>query len=220
MPVIFPPAQHANEQGIVAIGGRLDTETLVTAYQSGIFPWPISRDYPLTWFSPNPRGIIDFTDFHIPRSVKKFIKNCDYQVHFNRNFETVLRKCANTKRTFQTETWISEEIIRGYIELFNQKLAYSVEVYQQDNLVGGLYGVCMGEIITGESMFFHVSNASKVALVRLIEELKKSGITWIDTQMVTPVIASFGGKDISRNDFLDRLELLDTSRSRLKIFGN
>lgn len=220
MPVIFPPPQNANEQGIVAIGGQLDIETLTTAYHSGIFPWPISKEYPLTWFSPDPRGVLDFNDFHIPRSLKKFMKSCDYEVLFNRNFEKVLRMCSKVKRKFQTDTWISEEIIRGYIGLFEHKLAYSVETYHAGQLIGGLYGVCMGEVISGESMFFLQPNASKVALVRLIEELQKSGIAWMDTQMVTPVIESFGGKNISRNDFLLRLERLDKNRSRQNIFGN
>lgn len=220
MPVIFPPATSANEQGIVAIGGTLDVETIVTAYKNGIFPWPISPDYPLTWFSPNPRGILDFVDFHIPKSLTKMMKSLDYEIYFNRNFEKVIRACARVPRPNQSSTWISEEIIRGYCELFQQKYAYSVETYLNNDLVGGLYGVCIGEIITGESMFAIHSNSSKIALVHLIQELMKHGIQWIDTQMVTPVIASFGGKNVERDIFLEKLEQLDAGHSRVKIFGN
>ena len=220
MPVIFPAPENANDQGVVAIGGNLDLETLITAYTQGIFPWPISKDYPLTWFSPNPSGVIDFKDFKIPKSLKKLMKNNPYQIKFNNNFAEVIKECAASTRKNQKDTWINNDIIRGYIELFNQKLAYSVETYRDDRLVGGLYGVCIGQIISGESMFFNEPNASKIALVRLIEELQRAGIEWLDTQMVTPVIESFGGKSIPRKVFLQRLERLDTGLSRLKIFGN
>lgn len=220
MPVIFPDPNSADEQGIVAIGGSLNTQTLIEAYQNGIFPWPISKEYPLTWFSPDPRGIIDFADFKIPKSLRKFIRSSNYEVRFNHNFEKVLRNCASVERSFQTDTWINEEIIKGYVNLFNQKLAYSVETYEDEELIGGLYGVCMGEIISGESMFFHKSNASKVALVKLIQELQGAGIKWIDTQMVTPVIENFGGIEISRKDFLERLKMVSPHKSRMNIFGN
>lgn len=127
--------------------------------------------------------------------------------------------CAETRKSEREGTWINQDILKGYIQLFRQKLAYCVSVYSDEKLVGGLYGVCIGEIISGESMFFTQSNASKLAFVTLIEHLQTQGINWIDTQMVTPVIESFGGREIPRHLFMQMLASLNSNRSRLDIFG-
>jgi leucyl/phenylalanyl-tRNA--protein transferase len=220
MPVIFPPLEQADEHGILAIGGNLDIETLKTAYKSGIFPWPVSNEIPLTWFAPDPRGVLEFKDLHIPRSLKKALKKSSFHVVFNRNFDQVIQMCADVKRKNEQGTWINQDILAGYQIMFKHKFAYSVEVYDQEQLVGGLYGVCLGEIISGESMFHLKPNASKLALLSLIEQLSSKGVKWIDTQMVTPVIKSFGGKEITRAQFMQNLSQLNPHRSRFELFGS
>lgn len=221
MPIAFPPIESASAEGLLAIGGKIDYETLRAAYSQGIFPWPISEDAPMTWFSPDPRGILELKNLHISHSFKRFIKKNTLQVKFNHDFEKVIRSCANMVRKHEKNTWISEEIIRGYIELFKRENAYSVEVYDGVNLVGGLYGVCFGEIISGESMFHVKTNASKFALYTLVKTLMNANIKWLDTQMVSPLLESLGGENISRNEFKRRLLNLDPKTpSRLEIFSN
>lgn len=220
MPIKFPPVENADSNGIVAIGGNLNLETIIAAYLDGIFPWPISNDVPLTWFSPDPRGIIELNNFHISRSLRRFINKTNYVVRFNQDFENVIKHCGKTRKDEKDGTWINKEIIKGYNDLFNHNMAYCVSVYDQDELVGGIYGVCIGEIISGESMFFTKTNASKFAMVKLIEKLKSKNIKWIDTQMVTSVVKNFGGVEISRKLFINMLSQLDTNRSRFEIFGS
>jgi leucyl/phenylalanyl-tRNA---protein transferase len=204
--IIFPPVESATEDGLVAIGGDLETDTLIEAYRLGIFPWPISLDFPLAWFSPNPRGIIDFSEFHLPRSFKKFLKINPFHVSFNQAFGQVIRQCAWIQRKDHSSTWITPQIIEGYEKLFNASMAYSVEVWNGEELVGGLYGVCMGDYFSGESMFSKENNASKIALMSIVHHLEKQGIKWLDTQMVTSIVKLFGGKYISRQEFLQRLK--------------
>lgn len=220
MPVSFPPARTANEDGLLAIGGRLDVETLTLAYQQGIFPWPVSEDFPLTWFAPNPRGVLFAKDIHIPRSLKKSLKKKRFDVGFNQDFELIVKKCAMAKRKHEKGTWINQEILEGYTQLFQANKAYCVGVYNEGKLVGGLYGVCIGEIISGESMFHDETNASKAALVALLEVLREKNIPFLDTQMVTPVIASFGGREIDRDNFMEMLGRLNAERPRKEIFGS
>ncbi len=220
MPVIFPPVESANEDGLLAVGGNLDTETLVTAYTNGIFPWPVEDGYPMTWFSPDPRGIIDLSEFKVSKSLQKFLRNTNYTVKFNYDFEQIITRCSVISRKHESGTWIYQNIIDAYTKLFNNGLAYSVAVFDKEELVGGLYGVCIGELISGESMFHKKSNASKVALVHLIQKLKTSSIEFIDTQMVTPIIESFGGKQVDRADFIKKINRLDKSVTRESIFND
>jgi leucyl/phenylalanyl-tRNA--protein transferase len=218
--VIFPPINSASEDGLLAIGGDLELDTLLTAYTQGVFPWPISDDTPLTWFSPDPRGLLDFTDLHTSRSFRKFLKNTNLTTTFNQDFEEVINACAQMKRKHEPGTWISQEIIKGYVNMFNHGFAYSVEIRQNDEIVAGLYGVCIGELVSGESMFHTVDNASKLAMFSLVEKLKSKKIRWLDTQMVTPVIESFGGKEISRDEFTKRLDPLNfTIPTREELFS-
>lgn len=212
MAVIFPPLDTATPEGLLAVGGQLDVETLLTAYQQGIFPWPISNHSPLTWFSPDPRGIIEINDFHIPKSLQKFLKNSPFTIKTNTCFENVIRNCAVVSRKHEKGTWISEEIIEGYTNLFHAGHAYSIEVYLKDKLVGGLYGTCIGEIVSGESMFHTENNASKVALCYLVDRLQEKKIQLLDTQMVTPIVSNFGGKEVSREYFISLLKSLDPSK--------
>lgn len=219
MPVRFPHPDEANEDGIVAIGGHLDAETLEEAYLHGIFPWPIEENYPMTWFSPDPRGLVEVNDIHYPKSFQKFLKNHPYEVRFNEDFSLIVENCAKVKRKGQKSTWIFEGIKKGYKSLFDKKKAYCVGVYEDEVLVAGIYGVCIGEIISGESMFHKRDNTSKLALYSVLECLRQAKIPFLDTQMVTEVVASFGGKEISRNEYLKKLERLDKSRSRDDIFS-
>ncbi len=219
MPIIFPPIESASPEGLLAIGGDLSTQTLLTAYSQGIFPWPISNDSPLTWFCPDPRGILEFKDLHISKSFKRFLNNHPFTVKFNTQFEAVITKCAKTPRQHEKDTWITNEIIEGYHNLFQSGYAYSVEVFLNDELVGGLYGVIIGNYVSGESMFHTQTNASKFALYSLIQQLKKKNILWLDTQMVTSTIKNFGGKEISRNEFIKKLNIATNSHhDRKNIF--
>lgn len=203
----FPPVESADEHGLLALGGDLEVESLLLAYSQGIFPWPISKEYPLAWFSPDPRGILAFEKLHLSKSLKKFLINNPYEVRFNTNFEAVIMNCALVKRSDNQGTWITDEIINGYIELYKRGFAYSVETYEDDHLVGGVYGVCINRFYSGESMFHKADNASKVALISLLYQLHQKGIGWLDTQMVTPVVESLGGVEIPRETYLKMLKI-------------
>jgi leucyl/phenylalanyl-tRNA--protein transferase len=203
----FPPLETADEHGLLALGGDLEIESLLLAYTNGIFPWPISEEYPLAWFSPDPRGILAFDKLHISKSLRKFLRKNPYEVRFNTNFEAVIMNCAFVKRSDHQGTWITQDIINSYIELHKQGFAYSVETYQDDVLVGGVYGVCINRFYSGESMFHTADNASKVALIALLYQLKQRDIAWIDTQMVTAVVEALGGVEVPRETYLKMLKI-------------
>ena len=209
MPIFdFPPVDSADEHGLLALGGDLEIPSLMLAYSQGIFPWPISEEYPLAWFSPDPRGVILMDNFKIPQSFKKILKNNPFTVTFNKDFPAVIESCSETKnRSGVQGTWITQEIIDAYLKLHQVGHAYSVEAWNQDGeLVGGLYGVNIGSFVSGESMFYRESNASKTVLYFLMHHLQDHKINWLDTQMVTPVVESFGGSEISRPHYLDLLQ--------------
>ena len=216
--IVFPSVESADEDGLLAIGGDLEVDTLITAYQHGIFPWPVSLDLPLAWFSPNPRGILFAEKIHISKSFSKFLKKNTFKVTFNQAFSEVIKLCAISSRKNQSSTWITSDIINGYEKLFKAELAYSVEVWNDDNLVAGLYGVCMGNFVSGESMFTKEDDASKLALYSLMVRLKEKKVTWLDTQMVTSVVEGFGGMYISRPEFLQMISKKDWTRKRSEIF--
>lgn len=213
----FPPIESADPSGLLALGGDLEVESLVLAYQNGIFPWPISDDFPLAWFSPDPRGILEFDRLSIGKRLRRYLRNCPYQITCNQSFTEVIDYCSKVPRSDQDSTWITPEIIKGYKDLFAEELAYSVEVWDDTELVGGVYGVCIHGIITGESMFHLQSNTSKYALIFLLLLLKNAGISWLDTQMVTPVVESLGGIEIPRKDFIQKLKE-NPLKSRSEIF--
>ena len=202
----FPPIESADEHGLLALGGDLEPESLILAYTNGIFPWPINDEYPLAWFSPDPRGILYTEELHIATSLKKFLRKNPFQVTFNQQFEAVIKNCALQKRQGQESTWITDELMEAYIQFHKLGFAYSVEVLNQDQkLVGGLYGVNINKYFSGESMFHLEDNASKVALIALVSKLRDFEIPYLDTQMVTPVIKSMGGTEIPRELFLKYL---------------
>lgn len=217
--IVFPPIEDATEDGLVAVGGDLETDTLVAAYRQGIFPWPVSIELPLAWFSPDPRGVLFLEELHLPKSFEKFLKKNPYRVTFNQKMREVIFECARMARKDQPGTWITPDIIKGYEKLFQEDLAYSVEVWKGEDLVGGLYGVIMGEFCSGESMFMKEDNASKVALWALLELLESKGIKFLDTQMVTSVVEAFGGKYIPRAEFLEIIKKLDWDKSKKEIFS-
>ena len=198
----FPDPRRARSDGLVAIGGDLSVERLVLAYRSGIFPWTVD---PVTWWSPDPRGIFDLADFHISRSLKYEMKRGRIDVTFDRAFEAVIRGCAEAPRDGDS-TWISEEFIRAYTLLHEAGHAHSVEAWMNGELVGGLYGVAVGGLFAGESMFHRVSNASKVCVARLVERLNARGFVLFDTQMVTTATTQLGAIEVRRPEYLRRLK--------------
>lgn len=202
----FPDPSHTLDEGIVDLSDDLRVERLLEAYSFGIFPWP-HQDLPTLWFCPDNRGVLDFPDFHIPRSLQKFLRGCGFHFTFDRCFDTVIEACSQMPRPLQTGTWITERLLRAYKEFHRAGYAHSLEVWKGDKLVGGLYGVYVGGLFCGESMFYFEPNASKAALVRLVEYLSVNGMLWMDIQMVTPLTEQFGGKYIPREEFLLRLEL-------------
>lgn len=210
--IYFLDPAHAID-GIVALGGPLTTTNLLRAYCSGIFPWPIDDDI-LPWCCPEERGVLDFNELHIPRRLAR----TRHQFHFtiDRAFPQVITHCATVKRKHESGTWITEEMIRAYCELHRQGHAHSVEVWEGTELVGGIYGVDGCGSFSGESMFALRSNASKLALLFLIEHLKERGLDWMDIQMVTPLLESLGAKAVWREDFLEKLAA--TQKRRLTLF--
>ena len=182
-------------------GEELSTALVLDAYRAGFFPMATERDGPITWHSPDPRAIIPLRSFHIPRSLRQVIRKGTFSLRVDSCFEEVIRACAD-----RGETWISEEIIRTYVRLRDEGFGHSVEVWKDGVLAGGLYGVAMGGAFFGESMFSRVSNASKVALVALVDLLTKGGFVLLDTQYLTPHLEQFGACEIGRAEYLTLLE--------------
>jgi leucyl/phenylalanyl-tRNA--protein transferase len=203
--VSFPDPNDSLEEGIVDLSDDLRVERLLEAYSFGIFPWP-HEELPTLWFSPPERGILLFDEFHVPRSLRKLVASTSWTWTLNRDFPRVIAACAAAKRRGQAGTWITERLLAAYIEFHRAGYAHSLEVWDRDELIGGLYGVYVGGLFCGESMFHYQSNASKFALLKMVEFLRARGLQWMDTQMVTPALESFGGQYISRRIFLKRLE--------------
>lgn len=201
----FPNPEHAGPDGLLMVGGDLSPESLEEAYTHGIFPWP-QEGMPLLWFSPPERGILFFDKVKIPKGTSKSIAKKKFQLTINKDFTQVIKNCARIPRNNETGTWILPEMIDAYVELYKKGQALSVEAWFEGKLVGGLYGVLFKGVFSGESMFFKESEASKVCLVYLIDELKKQGHSWIDIQMVTPVLEQFGGEYIPRKEYLNLLK--------------
>jgi len=198
----FPDPRDANEEGIVAWGGDLNPSRLLRAYQNGIFPW-YSRQDPILWWSTNPRLIMELDDFKLRKSLKKNLKKFEYKI--DENFTQVMKNCATIKRSKQDDTWINDDLIESFSILHGMGFAHSIESYQNGQLVGGLYGVSIGKVFCGESMFAHVTDASKAAYAILIKHLKKWGYDFIDCQVPTNHLKSLGAKEVSRDCYLERL---------------
>jgi leucyl/phenylalanyl-tRNA--protein transferase len=209
----FPDPRYAPGD-VVAVGDDLQVETLRDAYRHGIFPWPHEL-MPLPWFSPRKRTVIFFDQLHVGRSLRKTASRTELRFTIDHAFRDVIARCAETPRPEQDGTWIDDEIIRAYEALHAAGDAHSVEVWDGDELAGGLYGVDAGGVFTGESMFHRRSDASKLALVFLIEHLRARGATWLDCQVMTPHMAALGAAEIARSRFLDMLATAQAKGLRL-----
>lgn len=206
----FPNPLDASEEGVVAYGGDLSPSRLMLAYRSGIFPWYSAKD-PILWWSPNPRLILELDEFKLSRSLRKKIPQ--FEIRFDTAFSSVIRECSIAPCTGQSGSWIVPEMIEAYEELHALGYAHSVETYQNGILVGGLYGVSVGGVFCGESMFAKVSDASKVAFAVLVNRLREWGYDFIDCQVPTNHLKSLGAKEVSRNIFLQRLSSASTPPS-------
>ena len=204
--LVFPDANQANEDGLLAVGGDLSVERLVLAYENGIFPW-FNEGEQILWWSPDPRFVLFPKELKVSKTLKKEIRKKNFKITFNTAFEEVIDYCANVKRKDQQGTWITNEMRSAYVKLHKQGHAISVEAWQGDNLVGGLYGLSLGKMYFGESMFSIMSNASKVAFVSLVKKLKEEKYTLIDCQVYTEHLESFGARMLKREQFLNLLHL-------------
>jgi leucyl/phenylalanyl-tRNA--protein transferase len=197
----FPPAWQASAEGIVAVGGDLSPERLMLAYRSGIFPW-FDDDDPILWWSPPERMVLFLDELRVSKSMRNIINRGVFSVTFNTAFKEVIQQCSNIKREGQAGTWITAEMKEAYIKLHELGHAKSVEVWQDNELVGGLYGVDLGHVFCGESMFSKVSNASKVAFIALVKKLEAQNYRLLDCQVHNPHLESLGAREISRQAFL------------------
>lgn len=200
----FPHPEMTLAEGVLDVSDDLRVERLFEAYSFGIFPWP-HEGLPTVWYCPEERGVLDFDRFHMSKSLRKFMSKCPWRVSFNECFAEVTEACAQQKRVGQHGTWITKRMLKAYLEFHRAGYAHSLEVWDDRQLVGGLYGVYVGGVFCGESMFHRATNASKFALVKLVDYLQGEGLEWMDIQMVTPLLSSFGGRYIPRRDFLRRL---------------
>jgi len=201
--LVFPNLQTANREGLLALGGDLSVPRLLLAYRSGIFPW---TDEPLTWWSPDPRAIFDLNAFRPPRRLETKLRRHPFQLTLDRDFRAVIHACAEPGPGRES-TWISPRFIEAYTELHRQGHAHSVEVWQGETLVGGIYGVAIQGFFAGESMFHRVTDASKIALCHLVTHLRARKFELFDTQVLSPLTARLGAIEIRRRDYLQRLAL-------------
>lgn len=201
--IVFPPLEMAEPDGLLAIGGDLSTQRLLAAYRLGIFPWYESGE-PL-WWSPDPRMVLFPEEFRINKTVKKLIKDQAFDFTINQAFSTVIHHCKKMPRSGQMGTWITDEIEKAYTDLHQLGYAHSAETWLDGKLVGGLYGIRLGRVFFGESMFSLVSNASRFAFTKYVEQLKKEEVAMIDCQVYTEYLESMGARLIDRQLFVDKL---------------
>jgi leucyl/phenylalanyl-tRNA--protein transferase len=201
---------------IVSFGDKLTVDNLRKAYRLGIFPWHI-EGLPLPWYCPEKRAILEFADLHIPRSLERARRKQPFTFTIDKDFRSVIENCASVSRNGETGTWITPDFVRAYTELHKAGVAHSVEAWDQNgDLVGGVYGVDAGGVFCGESMFHTETNASKLALLHMIEHLRTRGATWLDAQVMTPHIRALGAKEITRSMFLRKLR--EGQARQLKLF--
>lgn len=204
----FPQPSEALQDGLLAIGGDLSTERLLLAYKNGIFPW-FDNEIPL-WWHPNPRFILLPTDIKISKSMKQVLKQNKFQFSINQAFEEVIKNCKKITRKNQDGTWITDDVQRAYLKLHQQGFAHSAEAWHNNKLVGGLYGIRLGKVFFGESMFALQSNASKFAFINYVQTLMKEDVQLIDCQVYTEHLETLGAKMILREQFMQLLEHLIT----------
>lgn len=202
----FPPVSEALHDGLLAIGGDLSIERLLLAYRKGIFPW-FDGDVPM-WWSPDPRFVLFPDELKVSKSMKVLLRRNAFTFTINKAFAEVIRACKEKEREGQNGTWITDDVEASYIQLHEQGYAHSAEVWLNDQLAGGLYGVRLGNIFFGESMFSHVSNASKYAFIRYVDQLTKEGVKLIDCQVYTEHLESLGARMIEREEFIKYINRL------------
>lgn len=203
--IVFPNPELSEEDGLLAVGGDLSMERLLLAYSNGIFPW-YNPGEEILWWCPKPRFILIPEEIKISKSMRKIIKKNKFKVTFNNDFESVISNCKGIREESHEGTWITDEMKEAYINLHNHGYALSVETYENDELVGGLYGVIIGKCYFGESMFSKVSNASKIALITLAERLKELNFEFIDCQVYTEHLESMGAKMVHWEEFKNLLQ--------------
>jgi len=207
MPIIeFPAPELADDYGLLAVGGDLEVQSLLLAYSSGIFPWPHPRIKEIPWFCPPTRALLFFDNFQLNRTLKRELAKQRYHFEINKNFRAVISHCAKVTRAHEKSTWIKKSIIDAYTDFHRAGYAHSVECYEGAELCGGLYGVSIGGMFAGESMFHLKPNASKLCLWHLVQHLKAQDVKWIDCQNMTPFLASLGATEVSRTEFLALLK--------------
>jgi leucyl/phenylalanyl-tRNA--protein transferase len=202
----FPDLKYTDEDGALAYGGDLSEERLLLAYKSGIFPW-FSGNVPV-WYAPDPRFVLFPEELNISKSMKVLLKRQTFDITINRDFPSVIRACKTTKREGQYGTWITREMERAYIRLHKSGWAHSVEAWSDGQLVGGLYGIRIGGVFFGESMFSHLSNASKYAFITFVQQLKTEGVSLVDCQVYTEHLESLGARHIPRDEFMSMINAL------------
>jgi len=207
-PEFFPDPLEADAEGFIGFSESLSSRRLINAYQQGIFPWMKLDEAPFywCWFSPDPRMCLYPTEFKVSRSLKKALKEKHFRIRVDQNFEEVMRKCAEIKRSHESSSWIETDMIEQYSELHRLGIAHSIEAYQGKELVGGLYGLAMGRVFFGESMFHQVSEASKACMACLVKISQLSGIELIDCQVHNQFLQSLGAREVPREDFLSQLK--------------
>jgi leucyl/phenylalanyl-tRNA--protein transferase len=202
--LVFPPVEEAEDWGGIALGGDLSPDRLLLAYTSGIFPW-YDEGQPIIWHAPDPRFVLFPDELKVSKSMRPIFNRKKFNITLDTDFYSVIRACQQQRRQGQDGTWITDEMLEAYCFLHKLGYAHSVEVYKDDKLVGGLYGVSLGKMFFGESMFSKVSNASKAGFIMLVRELQKRDFSLIDSQVHTHHLESLGAREISREDYMRRL---------------
>jgi leucyl/phenylalanyl-tRNA---protein transferase len=204
---IFPPVSHAEEDGMLAVGGDLSPERLLNAYAHGIFPWYNEGESPILWWSPDPRMVLFPAELKVSKSMQTLMRRNAFQVTFDREFALVIGACSQAPRPGQDGTWLGKDMQKAYLKLHDLGFAHSVEVWNAGRLVGGLYGLALGRIFCGESMFAFESNASKFGFITAVQKLEQLGFELVDCQVYTEHLESLGAREIPRNDFIQRLSI-------------
>lgn len=203
--VDFPDVSQADEHGLLAVSREITVDYILSAYSKGIFPWPYENST-VMWFAPPLRAVIEFDEFHIPSRFRRDMKKSGFTLRINTSFEEVIKHCASLPRKGQDGTWITPKIVKAYAELNRHSMAVSFETFNSHGkLVGGMYGVLLNSYFSGESMFHTETGASKFALVGAVEALKRIGLKWMDVQVINPLTASFGARELAREDFTAKL---------------
>lgn len=205
MPVIFPDTEAGLFGDIVAVGGNLEPRTLLAAYRQGIFPWPHDASPQLIWASPEMRGVLFFDELHVPRSLRKRRERTALEFTFDKDFPAVIRSCASARRSGEPGTWLSAQMIAAFEHFHELGYAHSVEAWEGKELAGGLYGTTVDGVFSGESMFHKRPDASKLALLHLVDYLKSRGATWLDIQVMTPHMEILRARAIPRREFIKML---------------